>query len=76
MSGQIRSASHADSQVMEECDVPADMELMELGPLLEENDPRGAKGIQSEASHIIINQNVLQSLSYSVPAVLQAPFEL
>lgn len=73
MSGPIRSASHADCQVTEECHVPADGELMELGPLLEENGPIGAKGVQSEASHVINNQNALQSLSYSVPAVLH-PF--
>lgn len=62
MSGQIRSASHADCRVTEECHVPAEVELMELGPLLDENGPIGAKGVQSEASHIIINLNALQSL--------------
>lgn len=67
MSGQIRSASHADCRVTEECHVPADVELMELGPLLEENGPIGAKGLQSEASYAIINLNTLQSLSYSIP---------
>lgn len=50
MSGQIRSASQADCRVTEECHVPADVELMELGPLLDENGPGGATGIQSEAS--------------------------
>ncbi len=76
MSGPIRSTSHADCQVTEECHVPADAELMELGPLLEENGPIGAKGVQSEASHVINYQNALQGLSYSVPTVLHPFFEL
>ncbi|XP_051957609.1 adiponectin receptor protein 1-like isoform X2 [Xyrauchen texanus] len=48
MSGQIRSASHADCQVTEECQVPADLELMELGPLLKENGPLGAAELRTE----------------------------
>lgn len=66
MSGQIRSASHADCRVTEESHVPADMELMELGPLLEENGPGGAPGLQSEASDIIIRLTGLQSPAFHI----------
>uniref|UniRef100_A0A3B1K050 Adiponectin receptor 1a n=1 Tax=Astyanax mexicanus TaxID=7994 RepID=A0A3B1K050_ASTMX len=47
MSGRNGSASDADCRVSDKCHVPADMELMELGPLLEE--PGASQGASSDA---------------------------
>lgn len=49
MSGRNGSASDADCGISEDCHVP-DVELMELGPLLEEGDGRqaGSKSIHPE----------------------------
>lgn len=49
MSGRNGSASDADCRISEDCRVP-DVELMELGPLLEEagGRPTTSKGIHSE----------------------------
>lgn len=49
MSGRNGSASDADCRISEDCRVP-DVELMELGPLLEEGGGRqaAAKGVHPE----------------------------
>lgn len=49
MSGRNGSASDADCRISEDCRVP-DVELMELGPLLEEGGGRQAasKGVHPE----------------------------
>jgi hypothetical protein len=48
MSGRNGSASDADCRISEDCRVP-DVELMELGPLLEETGRQTAgKGMMSE----------------------------
>lgn len=49
MSGRKGSASDADCEISEDCSVP-DVELMELGPLLEEGGALQAacKGIHPE----------------------------
>ena len=50
MSGRNGSASDADCRISEDCRVP-DVELMELGPLLEEGGRQsGNKGMLSEVS--------------------------
>uniref|UniRef100_A0A3B1IUL2 Adiponectin receptor 1a n=1 Tax=Astyanax mexicanus TaxID=7994 RepID=A0A3B1IUL2_ASTMX len=51
MSGRNGSASDADCRVSDKCHVPADMELMELGPLLEEPGASAAntQGASSDA---------------------------
>ncbi|XP_017537413.1 adiponectin receptor protein 1a isoform X1 [Pygocentrus nattereri] len=48
MSGRNGSANDADCRISEECHVPADVELMELGPLLEEPGPLVANTLLSE----------------------------
>ena len=49
MSGRNGSASDADCRISEDCHVP-DVELMELGPLLEEGGgrPAASNGVHSE----------------------------
>lgn len=49
MSGRNGSASDADCRISEDCRVP-DVELMELGPLLEEGGgrPAASKGTHAE----------------------------
>lgn len=49
MSGRNGSASDADCRISEDCHVP-DVELMELGPLLEEGGGRqvASKGVHPE----------------------------
>ncbi|XP_048111487.1 adiponectin receptor protein 1a [Alosa alosa] len=49
MSARNGSASDADCQISEDCRIPADVELMELGPLLEQAaQPGGAKALAAE----------------------------
>lgn len=48
MSGRNGSASDADCRISEDCRVP-DVELMELGPLLEEG---GGRPAASKGSHV------------------------
>lgn len=75
MSGRNGSASDADCRISEDCRVP-DVELMELGPLLEEGGGRqaGSKGLHPEVRLFQTEswRNVLimaQSLQYS-PVIL------
>ena len=49
MSGRNGSASDADCRISEDSRVP-DVELMELGPLLEEGGRQCGKGMLSEVS--------------------------
>uniref|UniRef100_A0A8C3A207 Adiponectin receptor 1a n=2 Tax=Cyclopterus lumpus TaxID=8103 RepID=A0A8C3A207_CYCLU len=57
MSGRNGSASDADCRISEDCHVP-DVELMELGPLLEEGGGRQAasKGILSEGAAMLADE--------------------
>uniref|UniRef100_A0A3B1JUU1 Adiponectin receptor 1a n=1 Tax=Astyanax mexicanus TaxID=7994 RepID=A0A3B1JUU1_ASTMX len=53
MSGRNGSASDADCRVSDKCHVPADMELMELGPLLEEPGASAANTQQGASSDAV-----------------------
>lgn len=64
MSGRNGSASDADCRISEDCNVP-DVELMELGPLLEEGGRQtGPKGVRSEVG--VFEQMPKQDCSFSV----------
>lgn len=69
MSGRNGSASDADCRISEDCHVP-DVELMELGPLLEEGGGRqaGSKGVLSEVGlfHKIQKEKLLWLRCFSV----------
>lgn len=68
MSGRNGSASDADCRISEDCRVP-DVELMELGPLLEDGGGRqtASKSVNPEVGHF--SENVQGSFSCTVSSL-------